>query len=476
MRNNGAVETQYLADAKRYTSCSTAATSTTIPGGAGVADTDLIIFVTDDQGDCGTTTLAFAASCFQDQNDRPVAGYINFCKVDTNKEAETVDTAAHEIIHVLGISSGLFGYYRNPQTGEPYTERNIFGQPIVNGQLGVSTNTIKSFTRDSDGETITKIVTPEVVAMAKKYYGCDDANGLELENAGGSGSAGSHIEGRAAYTELMTSTSAEDSAFSDLSLAILESSSWYTINYTAAEAFPFGYKKGCDFLNGKCLKLSGSETTGNFLESWCKEPAKVGCTANHLSKGKCDIFVFDTVPTAYRYFSQSDRGGPQYLDFCPVYRPETSCLDSTKAPSTNSRSEIYGSTSKCLLNTLSTGTFASSEDGGCFQVACPPRTEELPTEATFSFSNGKSVKCLATDVGSKKTVDGLSGQFTCPNLLSVCPPLVTSGCVCINGKCQDGVCICDEGFSGSTCSIKSSAAELTCSVFMIISVILAMML
>ncbi len=40
------------------------------------------------------------------------------------------------------------------------------------------------------------MITPNVVKWAKDHYGCATANGVELEDYGGSGTAGSHWEMR----------------------------------------------------------------------------------------------------------------------------------------------------------------------------------------------------------------------------------------------------------------------------------------
>ena len=48
-------------------------------GGNGIADTDLIVYVTFSDTSCGERTLAYASPCDLDQYGRPVAGAINFC-------------------------------------------------------------------------------------------------------------------------------------------------------------------------------------------------------------------------------------------------------------------------------------------------------------------------------------------------------------------------------------------------------------
>ena len=44
--------------------------------------------------------------------------------------------------------------------------------------------------------TITKLVTPTALKKAREFFGCPNLNGVELENQGGQGTAGSHWEKR----------------------------------------------------------------------------------------------------------------------------------------------------------------------------------------------------------------------------------------------------------------------------------------
>ena len=78
---------------------------------AGV-DADLIVYVVaktagcDSNDDSGSieksVVLAYANGCLQDpMNNRPVAGMITFCTFGPNQLDEDLETAVHEIIHVL---------------------------------------------------------------------------------------------------------------------------------------------------------------------------------------------------------------------------------------------------------------------------------------------------------------------------------------------------------------------------------------
>lgn len=88
--------------------------------GVGVRDTDYILYIS--ATPCGGgQTLAFAAACqIESQEERPIAGYINFCS--NNLASTTRDflfrVAQHEIFHALGFSSSLMTRWRD-SAGNP---------------------------------------------------------------------------------------------------------------------------------------------------------------------------------------------------------------------------------------------------------------------------------------------------------------------------------------------------------------------
>lgn len=73
--------------------------------------------------ECQPSTGAHAVHCVLDElnwyglKNRPLAGYINFCPRDTaistsaSSMESLVDTAVHELVHTLFMSSDLFEHY-----------------------------------------------------------------------------------------------------------------------------------------------------------------------------------------------------------------------------------------------------------------------------------------------------------------------------------------------------------------------------
>lgn len=104
----------------------------TEPGGDGIPDTDFAVFVSAyTSAACSPTTGAHAVTCSRDtQNwyglpERPLVGYINFCPPPAGENVEDVkvvdglvDTATHELIHTLFMSSNLYQHYIT-QDGRP---------------------------------------------------------------------------------------------------------------------------------------------------------------------------------------------------------------------------------------------------------------------------------------------------------------------------------------------------------------------
>ena len=63
----------------------------------------------------------------------------------------------------------------------------------------------------------------------------------------------------------MTASSIKDSRITEFSLALLEGTGWYQVDYTLAENVTYGKNKGCSFLDGLCMNTA--TRTGNNYRS-----------------------------------------------------------------------------------------------------------------------------------------------------------------------------------------------------------------
>ncbi|SYZ63446.1 GP63 (plasmid) [Leishmania braziliensis MHOM/BR/75/M2904] len=132
----------------------------------------------------------------------------------------------HEVAHALGFSSVFF-----ENAGIVMNVTNLRGKPFAAPVINSST----------------------VVAKAREQYGCPTLEYLEVEDQGGSGSAGSHLKGRNAKDELMAPASAAG-YYTNLTMAVFEDLGFYKADFSMAEVMPWGRNASCDFLTKKCME------------------------------------------------------------------------------------------------------------------------------------------------------------------------------------------------------------------------------
>ena len=82
---------------------------------------------------------------------------------------------------------------------------------------------------------------------AREFYDCPTLKYVPLENDGGLGSKGSHLERSFFWNENMTASDYKDTQFSGFGFMLLKDSGWYGINESDFENFRAGKGKGCAF-------------------------------------------------------------------------------------------------------------------------------------------------------------------------------------------------------------------------------------
>lgn len=237
--------------------------------GPGISDTDFVFYVSTRQTErCHKgLTVAYAAHCQQEAAmDRPIAGHANLCPngISTKpQELQTLlSTMKHEILHALGFSVSLYAFFRDEQ-GKPRTPRKPdTGKPYMNEKLQIhqwSNTTIRKVTRDRwsvrgghTTKTIDMMVTPKVVEETRRHFNCSLLEGAELEDQGGEGTALTHWEKRIFENEAMTGTHTQSPVFSRITLALMEDSGWYKVDYDKAIPLTWGRNLGCDFAMKSC--------------------------------------------------------------------------------------------------------------------------------------------------------------------------------------------------------------------------------
>ncbi|KAL7567748.1 hypothetical protein ACA910_012080 [Epithemia clementina (nom. ined.)] len=415
----------------------------------GLPDTDLILFVSGSASTqfCAAQTLAVAVACNFDQFDRPTAGAINVCldNIELNDDGtasdavlgDYVDVSIHEVGHVLGMSSNSYRFFYDPATGKPRTGRPFISRTVtcVDGtqrsQILPGESTMVFGTRQ-DGTRYASIVTEKVSQIARNQFDCSTLEGASLENqpTRSDSCTGDHWDERLFYPEAMTGViSPTTNILSSLTLALMEDSGWYKANYTVSEMSPWGLAAGCDFVEQQCLTRvsGGNPTIPSYSRGYfCADEEDKGCAPTHTHKMACQVInylyvVGEEVPQQKQYFAVSSLGGSKQTDYCPVYgntyyNKKADALDCRIASNTpsfpNSYSEVYGSSSKCLVS--------SSGEGRCYESVC------VKEDMTFRFNVvGRWYTC-EYDFQEKEIpiTDGtVPHTVTCPRLAQVCPDL-----------------------------------------------------
>jgi hypothetical protein len=324
-------------------------------------DADFIIFVTARGTDA--TTLAWAAYCRMLNSGRPYAGQVNFGPVNLDPSPAALDaqvaTAVHEILHALGFSSSSFAYFK-----------------AADGSSAVGSTT-------SNGVARSTIKTAKVLDKARQHYGCTTLAGVPLEEGGSAGSAGSHWESRVAFDEIMNPRGTTYYTVSEMTLALMEDSTWYKADYSSAFGFQWGRNQGCTFVDGSCsLWTRGG---GGYF---CETNGAPGCyMGSKYHKASCNVVTYASAisPANFQYFvGATGKGGPEaFTDYCPVSYPNAagpgaSCRGASSYDDPSIYGEDFGSdkATVCAMGTLLKDgyTGVTAERAMCVTFNCRPST------------------------------------------------------------------------------------------------------
>eukprot|EP00761_Pharyngomonas_kirbyi_P014446 gb/GECH01014476.1/.p1 GENE.gb/GECH01014476.1/~~gb/GECH01014476.1/.p1 ORF type:complete len:597 (+),score=98.17 gb/GECH01014476.1/:1-1791(+) len=335
-------------------------------------------------------TPAFAASsaeCARDQNDRPILGHINIAPRSlhhaTDSDPSFLErTILHQMIHVLGFSQYKFSQFRD-------SNGILYQEPVISQR-----RTINRITKD-----IKYLTTPTLLAEVRSYFSCDELPGAELEewrhpvsvisgdlmpSNASEAAYGSHWESRLFPEDIMavrpSPSLTNNYQLSRLTLAALEDSGWYGVDYKTASSNTWGQGLGCGFSQEPCNKWGTFEAVG--LSGYhCTDNTPSACTFDLRAKGSCDIQSWPSATLSPYYRSRGASsvlgGRSPFLDFCPVVRRSSGsdCTDPANTPedAAYATGEHYGSFSRCFRASLVRDGFSVADGpigNRCFAHAC----------------------------------------------------------------------------------------------------------
>lgn len=365
--------------------------------GTGIVDFDFVFYVSAMQTEnCKKPlTVAYASHCQQESAlDRPIAGHANLCPNSISTKRQELEillsTVKHEILHALGFSISLYAFYRD-KNGEPLTPRSPdTGKPFLNDTLQTyqwSEKIIKTFVRSNwlvkSGyvkREVQMIVTPTVIREVREYFNCSLLEGAELEDQGEEGTALTHWEKRVFENEAMTGTHTQNPIISRITLALLEDTGWYAVNYSMAETMSWGKNLGCDFVMKSCKDWISQKTTrGLSIHPFCnrvkRDPLRTECTDDRTSLALCNLVEHpQELPSLYQNFDYIQHveigregfygGSVSLADYCPYIQEFTwqsnkivirgshcEYSENSPSPDKNFALEKYGQKSRCFDHT-----------------------------------------------------------------------------------------------------------------------------
>lgn len=391
------------------------------------------------------SVVAWAYPCVSDQNGRPVSGQLNFVpstlSTDPREARMQFIKTLHEFVHNLGFSSDFFPRYRKPGS---QTEAIGFGVTQF-----LFSNALQ--------KPVSSFGMANAVAKMKEHFQCQNWPsdwGVELEDDGGSGTRGKHLEERVFYNELMSGWIHENTVPSAISLAVLEDSGWYKVSYDLAEKLFWGNGEGCSFAQDRCSSWD--------RRYFCQEGGQSGCTADMRSKALCNAYeVSSTAPgfeSKYQYFADNPRKAGKFAgaDYCPIFEATRhgDCADDL-TPKYWYYGEYTGTGSRCFMGTyqVKQATAPLRRHGGCAFTECDPLTNRV--QVTLARGQPKELSLLCPAAGGDVDLSALSSDWTgtveCPRASVLCSgdPCDVQNCNG-HGVCQnsDGSCVCSTGFYG----------------------------
>ena len=396
-------------------------------------DIDLIIFgrfVKNDE--IGDNTLA-SATCisYEEPAGQPVVGivYINkdldYSLAHTQEYFQSI--ILHEFTHILGFD--IFFFYDFYKNVIYRTDKFGINRYYINSQ--------------------------RVVNVAKKYFNCNNVFGVELENYGDQGTAGSHWESRILLGDYMDGIIyKEEQVISEFTLALLEDTGLYKANYYTGGLMRYGKNKGCEFLYDKCVTNFeiNSKFENEFFDYFNLNDAYTpSCSSGRQSRTYNLLWRYtDTIPKDFQYYNQKNLGGFSAADYCPVseshpdeeevnshyvghcsnkgsgeygsliahYNSNTNTTSHYKSSDLKSiLGEEYSDNSFCYLSSLVKKTKSNYEfysktiRAVCFETFCSKKSLTVKINEDF---------IVCPRAGGKIKVTNYEGYLLCPDYNLIC--------------------------------------------------------
>ena len=284
-----------------------------------------------------------------EETKRPIVGIIYFADfISSTKQLNLLYYIEcgflHQITHILGFLYNTFNNFK--------------------GEANYINEVVKVISSDKrSGVKRSYIITPTVVEIAKKYYGCDNIIGVELEDQ--DGRTNSHWESRTLLGEYMNSEHYKpEQVISEFTLALLQDSGWYEVNYFTGGLMRFGKNKKCEFLENDCT--SPTNFKNEFFN--INENESPGCSSGRQSRAytitsgikEGDFIGFEN------YHRYNRKGNYINADFCLVYDVKNEEISITNPSDINYKNKDNYYLGNCNKGNGGYGLYITYGNNGAF--------------------------------------------------------------------------------------------------------------
>jgi len=385
----------------------------------------------------GSSGLAFAqATATSSVDRRPVRGKITVNPSKIPSEAQSfrsgnrqfIITVLHEINHILSFSSGLFEHWLNEDTNEAYGS-SIFVYADKEGH-----------NLTNAGERTNKLVhqflhTPSHTKWVNERFHVETEGykhwGLEIEDGGGSGTAGSHPNERLYFTDLMQGRTYGPGYIGPIFYNSLKDSNWYNPSENIIEKLTYlDDKYEVDSQTNERILFGPPQNT--FPSSHiCEKNQATSCFYDYIYAGLCSLKEKNSITkadfTSYSdYYNPNDRslvGQDDLLDYVPTVLPWYNCRD----PGAGGKErrgysadgdpedfgELYDNASVCAISTLYKSAIISAfSSPRCYHSFCG---DDMKVRIVVD-----GVQKVCNKDGKKLRWEGYSGYVICPPSSVVC--------------------------------------------------------
>lgn len=393
-----------------------------------VEDADFVLFVTAAPLTEAGQTIAWGRPCVREglsAAGRPIIGHINFVPPRISAEGllydQSIVITMHEISHALGFIN-------------LYSTLSSFVD--LDGERHSNGGTARVY-RPGLQKEVQLVQTPRVLAAARNHFGCSTLDGVEIEDMGGSGTAGSHWKKRIFYEEALVGVISSASLFySSVTFAFFEDAGFYKVDYYyAADGFRWGYHRGCPFVMQNCRYLYDNGLADEFCFQE-KSSSKKMCSYERDSVGYCDVMIHSSaLPENYQYYPADPRQGGSLstMDYCPavLYYENFNCVNPYSVPLLNIYGNEFGRGNRCFNSNIISHTVPLLKPSPhCFRVSCLPGVAGNGSKQVVLQVQGQTLPCPSNGMAGRADTSGLRGLHgfvDCPSETEICPFLNTSG-------------------------------------------------